>query len=114
MLALIPVSFLPCCNGVTARRYIFERISPVFFSHRVRTFYDDEVSVHPGMDIALHGNGYFRGFPALHDGRGTRGLRAVPGNIPGHGVGLRMDIVRRLVAGNYFVLLPDIHSENVG
>src|SRR4051794_18392472 len=70
-------------------------------------------TMHPGMNVALYGYGNFLCFPGLNDGRRSGWLRAVPRNISGHGIRLRMDVVRGLIASRHFKFLTSVHCHDM-
>src|SRR2546427_752769 len=71
---------------------------------------DGDISLHPRMDVALHGDGNFGTREALHNRRRPRGLRFVPFAIV-HGDG--MDIVGGRIGIDDREGLARLQRENV-
>src|SRR6202453_4780032 len=111
LLVLRAGSFLPCRNRVAAGRDAGDGVGAVSVGGRVWTFDHNETAVHPGMDVALHGD-HFHGLPALLDGRRSGRLRLIPADIH-HWIGQRMNVMGRLIAGFDLECLAYVHGQHM-
>src|SRR5580658_6462007 len=75
-LCLLAVGFLPCRDRIASRRHILDGVGAVILRGCIRTFYNHEITVHPGMDIALYRYD-FLGLPTLNDWGSAWRLRAI-------------------------------------
>src|ERR1700686_3663698 len=103
---------LPCRDCVTSGWHVANRVSALTVGGRVRPFHDRMPTVHPGMDVAFYFD-KLGSFPALLDRRRSRGLRLIPRDITGHRVGVRVNVVGRLIAGGYLEFLIDVQRQHV-
>src|ERR1700683_4771476 len=68
--------FLPRSHRIVSRWHVIDGEIATVVGGRVRTFYHNEPTVHPGMDVALYLD-RLRSLPALLDRRRSRRLRPV-------------------------------------
>src|SRR6202795_442772 len=75
---LSAIVLMPCGNCVLPRRQIRQlELARALAYIVVISLKHDEITVHPGMDVALYGNKFFF-LVFLHNRRGAGGLRLVP------------------------------------
>ena len=87
-------------------------VSSILVTGCVGTFDHGKIAVHPGVNVALHGN-HLRCLPAIDDwGRAGR-LRFIPRDVASHRIGQRMDVVGGLIAGGDLEFLVRIHGQDV-
>src|ERR1700719_3887175 len=103
---------LPCSNCVISGRDVVDGVSAAAIGGCVRPFYHRMPTVHPGMDVALYFD-KLRSLPALLDWRSPRRLRLIPRDVAGHRVGIRVNVVRRLIAGCDLECLARIEPQHV-
>src|ERR1700736_3948510 len=110
-LILLTVGFMPCRHCVLSRRQVRQAEAAILTGNSVvRILEYCKVAVHPGMDVALHGDKL--GLIVFVDnGRSARGLRLVPLAID---LGKWMDVVGSLVVVDNFQRLIHLKSEHVG
>src|SRR5215472_10377040 len=102
--------FVPCLDRIIARRKVLQLEIARLVRHRKEGMLEDgDITAHPGMNIALHGDGYlFAGKGGIHTG--TRGLGLVPFAIVGRD---GMDVMCRSVIVHYVELLIRTQSDHV-
>jgi len=102
---------VPCSNNVMACGKIRKReMALVIGDGKMSGFQDNEITLHPGMNIALDGN-EFLVVIGIGKRRGARQLHFVPFAID---TGERMDVVREGVAVGDGDFLANAEGEDVG
>jgi hypothetical protein len=110
-LGLRAQGFVPCSNNVMACGKIRKReMALVIGDGKMSGFQDNEITLHPGMNIALDGN-EFLVVIGIGKRRGARQLHFVPFAID---TGERMDVVREGVAVGDGDFLANAEGEDVG
>src|ERR1700757_835334 len=103
--------FVPGGDGVAAGRKVRNREYSVLAGNgKIRGFQDGEVSLHPGVQIALHRNELFI-LVGVREGRGAWWLEFVPLAVE---LGEGMNVVGERVAVGDFQLLAGADGEDVG
>src|ERR1700741_292499 len=111
VLRLSSVILLPGSEGVLARRQIRQRERASIARYRVMgSLEDSQIAVHPGMDVALHGNELLLS-KLFRERRSARRLRCIPFAID---LGERVNVMRSLIGVDDLKLLAQAHGKNVG
>src|ERR1700757_916341 len=94
--------FVPGGYGVAAGRKVRNREYSVLAGNgKIRGFQDGEVSLHPGVQVALYRNELFV-FVGVRERRGARGLKLAPLAVD---LGEGMNVVgKRVVVGDFQLL----------
>src|SRR5436305_3297069 len=105
-----PQLFVPGLERIGSRRQIAEIEASVFSGDRkIRVLEDRDVTLHPGMHVALHGNGDFLAREGLFHLR-SRGLCLIPFTIID---GLGMNVMRGGVIVHQFEWLIGANCQDV-
>src|SRR6267143_7161883 len=111
---LCSILFLPRADGVVSGWNVVDGVVATVIGYRVGPLHDYMPAVHPGMNVALHRDGYLRMAPSGFDRRSTRGLGLVPSNVAASGRRKGVNVVRRLILSCHLKFLIDVHHHHVG